>query len=48
MPPFRIAIAGIGKIAEDQHLCVIAADPRFELAGIASSSGRRARGNGWR
>lgn len=30
----RIAIIGFGKIARDQHLPAIAADPRFELAGL--------------
>lgn len=31
MNPVRIAIAGVGKIARDQHLPTIAADPGFEL-----------------
>jgi len=34
--PIRIAIVGYGKIAKDQHLPAIAADPRFELAAIVS------------
>ena len=34
--PIRIAIIGYGKIARDQHLPSIAADPRFELAAIVS------------
>jgi D-galactose 1-dehydrogenase len=32
----RIAIIGYGKIAKDQHVPSIAADPRFELAAIVS------------
>ncbi|HEX8307641.1 MAG TPA: Gfo/Idh/MocA family oxidoreductase [Allosphingosinicella sp.] len=32
----RIAIIGFGKIARDQHLPSIAADPRFELAAVVS------------
>ncbi|HEX9946350.1 MAG TPA: Gfo/Idh/MocA family oxidoreductase [Allosphingosinicella sp.] len=32
----RIAIIGYGKIARDQHLPSIAADPRFELAALVS------------
>lgn len=35
----RIAIAGFGKIARDQHVPAIAADPRFELAAIATRGG---------
>jgi D-galactose 1-dehydrogenase len=34
--PIRIAIVGYGKIAKDQHVPSIAADPRFELAGVVS------------
>jgi D-galactose 1-dehydrogenase len=34
--PIRIAIIGYGKIAKDQHVPSIAADPRFELAAIVS------------
>jgi D-galactose 1-dehydrogenase len=34
--PIRIAIVGYGKIARDQHLPSIAADPRFELAAVVS------------
>jgi D-galactose 1-dehydrogenase len=34
--PIRIAIIGYGKIARDQHLPSIAADPRFELAAVVS------------
>jgi len=38
--PIRIAILGYGKIAEDQHVPAIAANPRFELAATSSRSGR--------
>lgn len=40
MRPIRIAILGYGKIAEDQHVPSIAANPRFELAATSSRSGR--------
>ena len=36
MNPIRVAIVGLGKIARDQHLPAIAADPRFELAAVVS------------
>ena len=39
MPPIRIAIVGVGKIARDQHLPAIAADADFELAAVATRSG---------
>ncbi len=39
MRPLRIAIIGFGKIAADQHLPSIAANPRFELAATSSRSG---------
>jgi predicted dehydrogenase len=32
----RLALVGIGKIARDQHLPAIAADPRFRLSATAS------------
>jgi D-galactose 1-dehydrogenase len=35
----RIAIIGFGKIARDQHVPAIAADPRFELAAVSTRSG---------
>lgn len=38
--PIRLALVGIGKIARDQHLPAIAADPRFELVATASHDGR--------
>ena len=34
--PIGIAIVGYGKIARDQHIPSIAADPRFELAAVVS------------
>ncbi len=36
MAPLRIAVIGFGKIARDQHLPAIAADPRFALAAVVS------------
>lgn len=33
---WRIGIVGFGKIAQDQHLPVIAANPAFELAAVVS------------
>lgn len=39
MKPIRIAIIGYGKIAEDQHVPSIRADPRFELVASSSRSG---------
>jgi D-galactose 1-dehydrogenase len=38
--PLRIAVLGFGKIAEDQHVPAIAANPRFELAAVSSRSGQ--------
>lgn len=40
MTPIRIAIIGFGKIAGDQHVPAIAANPRFELAASSSRSGK--------
>jgi D-galactose 1-dehydrogenase len=36
---YSIAIVGIGKITEDQHLPVIAKNPRFKLAALVSQRG---------
>ncbi|MBO9499199.1 MAG: Gfo/Idh/MocA family oxidoreductase [Novosphingobium sp.] len=36
MKPLLIALAGVGKIARDQHLPTIAASDRFALAGVVS------------
>jgi D-galactose 1-dehydrogenase len=40
MKPIKIAIIGYGKIAEDQHVPSILANPRFELAATSSRSGQ--------
>jgi D-galactose 1-dehydrogenase len=40
MKPIRIAIIGYGKIAEDQHVPSIAANPRLELVATSSRSGQ--------
>jgi D-galactose 1-dehydrogenase len=40
MKPMKIAILGFGKIAEDQHVPSIAANPRFELVATSSRSGQ--------
>jgi D-galactose 1-dehydrogenase len=39
MARIRIGVIGLGKIAQDQHLPVIAAAPEFELAAVASQRG---------
>ena len=36
MQPIRMGIVGVGKIARDQHIPRIAADPAFELVATAS------------
>jgi D-galactose 1-dehydrogenase len=36
MQPIRMGIVGIGKIARDQHIPCIAANPAFELRAVAS------------
>jgi len=40
----KLGIVGVGKIARDQHLPVIAADPAFELVAAASKSGQPVEG----
>ena len=40
MKPIRIAIIGFGKIAADQHVPAIAANPRFEMVASSSRSGK--------
>src|SRR5215208_2370875 len=40
MRPIRIGIIGFGKIAADQHVPSIEADPRLELAATSSRSGQ--------
>lgn len=37
--PIRLAVIGMGKIAHDQHLPAIAANPDFELVATVSRSG---------
>jgi len=39
MRTYKVGIIGLGKIAHDQHVPVIAANPAFVLAGIASQRG---------
>ncbi|MEX2319217.1 MAG: Gfo/Idh/MocA family oxidoreductase [Bauldia sp.] len=39
MRTYKVGIVGLGKIAHDQHVPVIAANPAFVLAGIASQRG---------
>ena len=36
---YKIAIVGMGKIANDQHVPVIGKDPNFELAAVVSQRG---------
>ena len=40
MRPLRTAIIGFGKIAADQHVPSIAANPRLELVATSSRSGQ--------
>ena len=42
--PIRLAVIGMGKIAHDQHLPAIAANPEFELVATVSRSGAAADG----
>jgi D-galactose 1-dehydrogenase len=37
--PIKIGIVGVGKIARDQHLPALAANPDFQLIGAASRAG---------
>lgn len=39
MSKHRIGVIGLGKIAQDQHLPVIAKSVAFELAAVASQRG---------
>ena len=39
MPPHTLGLVGLGKIAVDQHLPSIAADPRFTLAAVVDRRG---------
>lgn len=36
MPPIKIGIVGLGKIARDQHLPALEANPNYELVAVAS------------
>ena len=36
MTAIKIALVGLGKIARDQHIPAMAADPAFELVAVAS------------
>ena len=45
--PIRIAIAGFGKIARDQHLPALAADERFELVAVADPGPDPGAGTRW-
>lgn len=38
-PPIRLAVIGMGKIAHDQHLPAIAANPAFDLVATVSRHG---------
>ena len=40
MKPIRIGVVGMGKIAKDQHLPAISANPRFTLAATVERSAR--------
>lgn len=44
MAAYRIAVVGLGKIAQDQHLPVIAESPAFTLAAVVSQRGVEAAG----
>lgn len=39
MPPIRLGLVGVGKIARDQHLPAIAANPDFDPVAVANRSG---------
>lgn len=39
LPRIRIGIVGLGKIARDQHIPSLLADPRFQLVAAATTSG---------
>jgi D-galactose 1-dehydrogenase len=44
MRKHRIGIIGFGKIAQDQHLPVLQANPAFEVVAVASQRGLKAEG----
>jgi predicted dehydrogenase len=41
LPRVRIGLVGLGKIARDQHIPSLLADPRFQLVAAVTTSGRR-------
>jgi D-galactose 1-dehydrogenase len=43
MSRIRVAVIGVGKIAVDQHLPVIAGNKDFELVGVVSQRSARRR-----
>ncbi len=42
--PINVLLVGVGKIARDQHIPVMAKDPRFRLVGVVSTSGAKVAG----
>ena len=44
MARIRVAVIGVGKIAQDQHLPVIAGNAEYELVGVVSQRGVHAAG----
>jgi D-galactose 1-dehydrogenase len=44
MPAHRLGVIGLGKIAQDQHLPVIRANPAFELLAVSSQRGMAVEG----
>ncbi len=44
MSRHKIAVIGLGKISEDQHLPILAASDRFELAAVVSQRGHSFQG----
>jgi D-galactose 1-dehydrogenase len=44
MPAHKLGVIGLGKIAQDQHLPVIEANPAFELVAVSSQRGMAVKG----
>lgn len=44
MTRIKVGVIGLGKIAQDQHLPVIAASPDFELVAVSSQRGQSVQG----
>ena len=40
MNRIKVALVGMGKIARDQHVPALAANPGYELVGVASPNNR--------